>query len=139
MRFSMKRTIRAGLAETFDAFADYASYERLLPRYYPSVRVRSVRQDTAVVEQHMNIGERRLVMMAKHVADRPHTHEVFVIGGDAKGTHIRESFAPKGDSTDVQIDVDLCLGLGMRIAGVEGRFRDDYGMMLDDLAGALRN
>ena len=59
-----------------------------LPQHFPSVRIRSVRGNVAVVEEHMNLGERELLIMAKHVSEEPVLHDVFVIGGDAKGSHI---------------------------------------------------
>jgi len=45
-------------------------------------------------------------MMVKHVIDEPTLHEIFVIGGDAKGTHIIEQFENIPQGTKITIEVD---------------------------------
>ena len=49
----------------------YENYEKLFPQHFPSVRVRSVRNNTSVVEEHIVLGDQELVIMAKHVRDEP--------------------------------------------------------------------
>ena len=71
---------------SFEIFSNFENYQKLLPQHFPSVRVRSIRNDIAVVEEHMILGDKELVIMAKHVSQKTcYLHEVFVIGGDAKG------------------------------------------------------
>ena len=115
----------------------YRDYQSLLPQHFPSVRVRSERGNVAVVEEHMNMGGIELVVMAKHVSVEPELHEVFVIGGDAKGSHIRQRFAEVPAGTRVTAGVDIRLRGRMRVHGVFGardRFRQDYSRILDDFA-----
>ena len=93
----------------FHVFSDYENYEKLLPFNYPSIRIRSVRGNVAVVEEHVNLGKNELVIMAKHVVHPPVTHDIFVIGGDAKGTHIQQRFIEIPEGTKVLIDADFKL------------------------------
>ncbi|WP_316505263.1 polyketide cyclase [Nitrosopumilus sp.] len=115
--------------------SNYENYQSLLPQHFPSVRVRSVRGNVAVVEEHMNLGEKELVIMTKHVTKGPELHEIFVIGGDAKGSHISQRFAEKSDHTKVTFTVNFKIGGKMKIAGIFGKksnVKEDYGKIVDD-------
>ncbi len=116
----------------------FGSYPQTIPQHFPSVRVRSVRGEVAVVEEHVNLGGRRLVIMARHVSRPPSAHDLFVIGGSLKGTSIMQRFEAAGDDTLVVTDVNLRLGLAMGISSAldRGRYKRDYGAILDDLAAA---
>ncbi len=141
--FSIEKIIETDRETVYETLSGYENYQRLVPRHFPSVRVRSVRGNVAVVEEHMNLGGRELVIMAKHVLDRPVMHEVFVIGGDARGSYIRQRFfdVPKDGTTRVVVDVDLKLG-GMMMMMMSnflfGRnnFKLGYEAILDDLLDA---
>ena len=107
-----------------------------MPDHFPSVRVLSVRDNVSVVEEHIVVAEKEFVMMTKHIVDRPRTHEVFVIGGDAKGSHIVEEYSAAPRGTRVAVDADLRLRGAMRIAGLFGRNRikDGYADIIDEFA-----
>ena len=92
-RFVLTNVVCAGITHTYDAVCRPETYQATIPQHYPSVRVMSVRGDTSVAEEHVSLGGRELVIMAKHVASPPHRHETFVIGGDAKGSHIVHELA----------------------------------------------
>ena len=92
-RFSLTTVASAGLESTYATVCNPGSYQDLIPHHYPSVRVMSVRGDTSVAEEHVVLDGRELVLMAKHVATPPYRHETFVIGGDAKGSHIVHELA----------------------------------------------
>ncbi len=79
--------------------------------------------------------------MAKHVSRPPSIHDVFVIGGDLKGTIVLQRFSAAGDGTLVVTDVNLKLGLAMGVKSVfdHDRYKRDYGAMLGDLAAAAES
>ncbi len=137
-KFSLEKIVGAGVERTFDAFADPRGLQDAAPRHFTSVRVLSARGGVSVAEVHLVLAGKELVMMTKHVADRPRTHEVFVIGGNAKGSHIVERYSPAGQATRVEVDADLRLDAASRLAGLFGRGRvvDGYSEIVDDLAAA---
>jgi coenzyme Q-binding protein COQ10 len=57
----------------------------------------------------VRISGKELVMMTKHVIQYPETHEVFVIGGDAKGSHIVEKYESVDEGTKITVDADIKL------------------------------
>lgn len=138
-RVRFERTVRADRERVFGVVTDYGELPRVLPEYFPSVRIRSRRGDVAVVEEHLRIAGRELIMMTKHVARPPESHETFVIGGDAKGSRITERYEEVRDGTKITVSADIRLGGAMRIAGLFGRRRlsRDLEGVMDGFARAV--
>ncbi len=135
-KIHLEKLIKAERKTVFDLVANYENYEKTLPQYFPSVRVRSVRENIAVVEEHRKIGERELVMTTKHVTKYPDLHEVFVLGGDAKGSHIIEKYENVPEGTKLTVDADIKLGGTMIIAGIlaKKKLASDFGKIIDEFA-----
>ena len=95
-----------------------------------------MRGDVSVVEEHLVLGSMELLIMAKHVLQKPILHEIFVIGGDAKGSQIKQEFVELEGGTKILVDVDLKLSGRMRMSAMLGgnNFKQDYGKILDDFA-----
>ena len=131
----MKREI------VFSLLSDYENYQKLIPQHFPSVRIRSVRGNTSVVEEHMNFGEHELLIMAKHVTKEPVLHEIFVIGGDVKGSYIKQQFLEIPEGTKIIVDVDLKLKSKLKISNLFGKnnFEENYLKILDDFAKIAEN
>ena len=94
-----------------------------------------------MVEEHMNLGDLELVIMAKHVTTEPVLHEVFVIGGDIKGSYIKQQFIEVSEGTKIIVDVDLKLKGKMKMSSMFGKnkFEQDYAKILDDFAKIAEN
>ncbi|MCV0372489.1 MAG: SRPBCC family protein [Nitrosarchaeum sp.] len=120
-KFRLEKTINSPRDKVFEIFTTFSNYQNLFPKYFPSVRILSTRDDVSVVEEHLMLGDRELVMMTKHVTVVPSRHEVFVIGGDAKGTHIVERFDQIANSTKLTVDVDFKLKGSMKISNLFGK------------------
>ena len=140
-KFSLEKTVHAKRETVYERLSNYENYEKLIPQHFPSVRVRSVRGNVSVVEEHMNLGDRELLLMAKHVTKEPVLHEVFVIGGDAKGTHIKQQFIEISDGTKIIVDVDFKLKGKMKISSMLGKnkIEQDYAKILDDFVKIAEN
>jgi len=140
-KFSLEKIVNAKRETVYEILSNYENYEKLIPQHFPSVRVRSVRGNVSVVEEHMNLGDRELLLMAKHVTEEPVLHEVFVIGGDAKGSHIKQQFIKVSKGTKIIVDVDLKLKGKMKMSSMFGKnkFKEDYAKILDDLVKIAEN
>ncbi len=133
-KFSLEKTVNAKRETVYEILSNYENYQKLVPQHFTIVRVRSVRGNISVVEEHMNFGDRELVIMAKHVTEEPVLHEVFIIGGDAKGSHIKQQFIEVLEGTKIIVDVDLKFKGKMKISSMFGKnkFEEDYAKILDD-------
>jgi len=140
-KFSLEKIVNAKTETVYEILSNYENYQKLVPQHFPFVRVRSVRGNVSVVEEHMNLGDRELLIMAKHVNDEPVLHEVFIIGGDAKGSHIKQQFIEVSEGTKIIVDVDLKLKGKMKMSSMFGKkkFEEDYAKILDDLVKIAEN
>ncbi|MFB5631309.1 MAG: SRPBCC family protein [Nitrosopumilaceae archaeon] len=120
-KISFEKIIKANRNDVFDIAANYENFQKTLPKYFPSIRVRSVRDNVAVVEEHIRIAGRELVMMTKHVTKYPEIHEVFVIGGDAKGSYIVERYETVKEGTKITVDANLKLRGPLKLAAFFGK------------------
>ena len=87
-KINFEKIVKANRNKVFDIATNFKEFQKILPEYFPSIRVRSIRDNVAVVEEHIRISGKELVLMTKHVIQYPELHEIFVIGGDLKGSHI---------------------------------------------------
>ncbi len=130
------KIIKADRKKVFEIAANFKDFQKTLPNFYPSIRVRSMRDDISIVEEHVMLAGRELVMMTKHVTKPPELHEVFVIGGDAKGSHIVERYEiiPKG--TKITVYADLKLHGKLKLAGFFGKdkIKKDFVKIMDEFA-----
>ena len=135
-KFSIEKIVKADAERVFDLLTDLTSLQKTLPRYFPSVRTLSTRENVSIVEEHLMIAEKELVMMTKHIIDRSHTHDVYVIGGDAKGSHIVERYVPVGQGTKIIVSVDLKLKGALKITGFFGKDKivNDFSEILNEFA-----
>lgn len=135
-KINLEKIIKAERQHVFDIVANYENFEKIMPQYFLSIRIRSVRENAAIVEEHLKLGGKELVMMTKHIVQYPETHEVFVVGGDAKGTHIIEKYDKIDDGTKLTVVADIRLKGIAKIAGffVKNKIALEFGKMIDDFA-----
>ncbi|MFQ5496904.1 MAG: polyketide cyclase [Nitrosopumilus sp.] len=140
-KFTIKKTVNVKREILFNILSGFENYQKLFPQHFPSIRIRSVRNNVAIVEEHLNLDDKELVIMSKHVSQKPILHEIFVIGGDAKGTHIKQQFIEHPSGTKLIVDVDFKLKGIMKIAGLFGKnkFAQDYEKIIDDFIKIAEN
>lgn len=140
-KFSLEKIVDAKKEIVYSLFSNYENYQKLLPQHFPSVRERSVRGNVSVVEEHMNLGDKELVIMAKHVTKEPVLHEIFIIGGDAKGSYIKQEFLEISEGTKIMVDVDLKLEGKLKMSNMfrKNKLEENYAKILDDFAEIAKN
>ncbi|MBI2643739.1 MAG: polyketide cyclase [Nitrosarchaeum sp.] len=129
-----EKIIKADRKKVFELTTNYENFQKILPQYYPSIRVISVRGNVSVVEEHLRIAGQELVMMAKHVIDEPILHEIFIIGGDAKGTHIIKRYKSIPHGTQLTLEIDWKLKGIMKLVNFFGKNKilTDYSRIIDE-------
>lgn len=130
----IERIIHSERQRVFDIVANYENFQNILPKYFPSVRVRSIRENIAIVEEHLRLGDKELVMTTKHVTRYPESHDVFVLGGDAKGSHISETYDKVPEGTKLTIIADINLSGMMKIAGLfaKSKIQAEFSKIIDE-------
>ena len=135
-KINFEKIIKADQKKVFEIAANFEEFQKTLPKYFPSINVKSSRDNVAVVEEHVRLAGRELVMMTKHVTKPPELHEVFVIGGDAKGSHIVERYESIPEGTKITVDADLKLKGKLKIAGFFGKskIKKGFAKIMDEFA-----
>jgi len=133
-KFSLERIVDAKREFVFEIFSNFENYPKLFPQHFPSIRVRSIRNNVSVVEEYLHLGNKEFLIMAKHVSDVPLSHDVFVIGGDIKGSSFKEKFIVYENRTKILIDVEIKIKGKLKISGIFGKntCELDYVKILDD-------
>ena len=128
IKITFERTIRSDPKKVFDIISNFENYERLFPDYYPSVRIKSVRDESSLVAEHLRLHDKEFVIMAKHFNDPPHRHEMRVVGGDIKGSYIIEKIIPFESQTKIIVEAEINTGKRFSILK-----NTDYEKALEDL------
>ena len=127
-KITFERTISSDPKKVFDVISNFKNYEKLLPNYYPLVRIKSVRDESSLVAEHLRLHDKEFVIMAKHFNDPPYRHEMRVVGGDIKGSYIIEKIIPFESQT--KISVEAKIDTGKRFSIIKNT---DYEKALEDL------
>ena len=129
--FVIVKSIKAERQHVFDVMANYEGLQSVMPKYFPSIRVRSIRDNVAIVEEHLRLGQKELVMTTKHITKYPETHDIHVLGGDIKGSHISEIYEKTDDGTKLTITADIKLK-GIQAMLGKSKIESDYHTMIEE-------
>ena len=140
-KFSVEKIVNAKREQVFEIFSNYENYQKLVPQHFPSIRIRSVRENVSIVEEHLNLCGREFIIMAKHVTNSPVLHEVFVIGGDVKGSYIKQQFVNLSEGTKIIVDFNLKFTGKLKILGIleKNKIGLGYERILDDFVKIAEN
>ena len=73
--------------------SNFENFQKLFPDFYPSILIKSVRDESSLVAEHLKLHDTEFIIMSKHFISKPHSHEMRVVGGDLKGSSINEIFS----------------------------------------------
>jgi len=107
LKISFEREINADIEKAFDIITNFENFEKLFPEFYPSILIKSVRDESSLVAEHLKLYDTEFIIMSKHIFSRPNTHEMRVVGGDIKGSSINESFSADNGKTILKVNAEL--------------------------------
>ena len=107
LKLSFEREINADLEKSFEIISNFENFQKLFPDFYPSILIKSVRDESSLVAEHLKLHDTEFIMMAKHFISKPHSHEMRVVGGDLKGSSITEIFSSDGGKIILKVNAEL--------------------------------
>jgi hypothetical protein len=107
LKISFKREINSDLEKAFDIISNFENFQKLFPDFYPSILIKSVRDDSSLVAEHLKLHDTEFIIMAKHFTSKPHSHEMRIVGGDLKGSSITETFTSDNGKTLLKVNAEL--------------------------------
>ena len=134
-KVEFEKFTRVNREKIFGIVTNYKLLQKLLPQFFSSIRIISVRTNTSLVEEHLKLAGRELIVMAKHVVDEPSSHDIFIVGGDVKGTHITERYEQTPNGTRIEVTVNFKPKGSMRLAGFFGKTKveNEFSKIMDEL------
>ena len=136
-----KKFTNAPRQKIFDVVTNYESLQTRLPEFFPSIRVISERSNATLVEEHLVLAGKEFVVMAKHVVNEPFLHEIFIVGGDVKGTHITEEFEQTPKGVQITVCVDFKPKGTWRLLNLfkKGNIENEFSRIMDRLIWIAEN
>jgi len=107
LKISFEREINADIEKAFDIITNFENFEKLFSDFYPSILIKSVRDESSLVAEHLKLHDTEFIIMSKHFLSRPNTHVMRVVGGDIKGSSINESFSTDNGKTILKVNAEL--------------------------------
>ena len=109
-KITFEKIVNSPPDKVFDIISNFENYEKLFPDYYPLICIKSVRDESSLVVEHLKLHDKEFVIMAKHFNDPPHKHEMRVVGGDIKGSYIIEKIIPFELETKIIVEAEINTG-----------------------------
>ena len=107
LKITFEREINADIEKSFEVITNFENFQKLFPEFYPSILIKSVRDESSLVAEHLKLHDKEFIIMAKHFFSKPNTHEMRIVGGDIKGSSINEIFTSDGDKTHLAVNAEL--------------------------------
>ena len=107
LKIFFEKEIDADNEKSFDVITNFENFQKLFPEFYPSILIKSIRDESSLVAEHLKLHDREFIIMAKHFISKPSSHEMRVIGGDIKGSSINETFSSENGKTKLNVVAEL--------------------------------
>ncbi len=107
LKITFEREINADIEKSFEVITNFENFQKLFPEFYPSILIKSVRDESSLVAEHLKLHDKEFIIMAKHFFSKPNTHEMRVVGGDIKGSNINENFTSDNGKTHLKVNAEL--------------------------------
>ena len=107
LKISFEREINADIEKSFDIITNFENFQKLFPEFYPSILIKSVRDESSLVAEHLKLHDSEFIIMSKQFFSRPHTHEMRGGGGGIKGSSINEIFSFDDGKTTLKVIAEL--------------------------------
>ena len=91
--------IKAEKDKVFSAITDFENLPSKLPHIFKSVKIISREGNSIITEELVKMAGRDIAQKVKHVIQPTEQHEVFILEGDAKDSHIVESYEETSQGT----------------------------------------
>ncbi|MDI1495605.1 MAG: hypothetical protein K8823_913 [Cenarchaeum symbiont of Oopsacas minuta] len=115
---TFEKKIKSDVERAFKISTDYANLNNVTNKFYTLANVRSSRENATIVSHRVNILDKSLAVMIKHVVEKPYVHKSHWVGGDAKGSIVIEMYEKSENGTVLYVDAKLKLPITLAIKSI---------------------
>ncbi|MBT6171106.1 MAG: polyketide cyclase, partial [Thaumarchaeota archaeon] len=66
LKVSFELEIKADLEKSFDIITNFENFQKLFPDFYPSILIKSIRDESSLVAEHLKLHDTEFIIMSKH-------------------------------------------------------------------------
>jgi len=138
-KVKVEKIIKAEKDKVFSTITDFENLPSKLPQIFKSVKVISREGNSLVTEELVKMAGRDITQKVKHVIQPTEKHEVFILEGDAKGSHIVESYEETREGTKIIVEGDFKLVGTLNLLGffAKGEIEKSINEVMDEFAKLL--
>ncbi len=111
------KIIKAERSKVFNTITDFENLPNRLPEFFNSIKIISKEGNVTIIEESVKVAGRDITQTTKHILTPPEKHEVLVMTGDAKDSHIVETYENVSEGTKVTVDGDFKLSGKLKLVG----------------------
>lgn len=111
------KIIKAERSKVFNTITDFENLPNRLPEFFNSIKIVSKEGNVTIIEESVKMAGRDITQTTKHILTPPEKHEVLVMTGDAKDSHIVETYENVSEGTKVTVDGDFKLSGKLKLVG----------------------
>lgn len=135
-RVKVEKVIKAERTKIFNTVTDFENLPSKLPSYFKTMKVVRKEGDSTIIEESIRMAGRDITQTAKHVLKSPEKHEVFIMDGDAKDSHIVETYESISEGTKITVDGDFKLAGKLKLVGflAAGKIKNGIEEVMNEFA-----
>jgi len=139
LKVKVEKIIKAKKDKVFSTMTDFENLPSKLPQIFKSVKVISREGNSIITEEFVKVAGRDIVQTVKHVIRPTEKHEVFILEGDAKGSHIVESYEETSKGTKIIVEGDFKLAGKLNLLGFFAKVKIEKSIneVMDEFAKLL--
>ena len=128
--------IKAEKDKVFSTITDFENLPSKLPHIFKSVKVISREGNSIITEELVKMAGRDIAQKVKHVIQPTEQHEVFILEGDAKDSHIVESYEETSQGTKIIVEGDFKLAGKLNLLGffAKGKIEKSITEVMEEFA-----
>jgi len=123
LKVKVVRIIKAEKDKVFFTMTDFENLPLKLPQIFKSVKIISREGNSFVTEEFVKMAGREITQKVKHVIYPTEKHEVFILEGDAKGSHIVESYEETSKGTKIIVEGNFKLAGKLNLLGFIAKWK----------------
>ena len=138
-KVKVEKIIKADKDKVFFTITDFENLPSKLPQIFKSIKIISRKDNSVITEELVRMAGRDITQKVKHVLQPTDKHEVFILEGDAKGSHIVETYEETSEGTKIIVEGDFTLAGKLNLLGFLAKLKIEQSIneVMDEFAEIL--
>ena len=138
-KVKVEKIIKAEKDKVFSTITDFENLPSKLPQIFKSIKIISRDGNSIITEEFVRMAGRDITQKVKHVIQPTEKHEVFILEGDAKGSHIVETYEQTSEGTKIIVEGDFKLAGKLNLLGFLAKLKIEQSIneVMEEFANLL--